>query len=71
MVIIIILYYNILHRAIIEDGKHDQFLEQLEQRIRSHDRDIEKLCNAHYQGFIDSIRELLHVRSEAQNLKVN
>ena len=57
-------------RAIIEEGKHEKFLEHLEQRIKSHDRDIEKLCNAHYQGFIDSIRELLHVRSEAQDLKV-
>jgi len=44
--------------------------DKLEQIIRTHDRDIEKLCNAHYQGFIDSIRELLLVRSEAQDLKV-
>ena len=44
--------------------------DHLEQIIKTHDRDIEKLCNAHYQGFIDSIRELLLVRSEAQDLKV-
>lgn len=45
--------------------------DQLEQIIKTYDRDIEKLCNAHYQGFIDSIRELLLVRSEAQDLKVS
>lgn len=44
-------------------------MEHLEQRIKGHDRDIEKLCNAHYQGFIDSILELQNVRSEAQDLK--
>ncbi|CAD6991134.1 unnamed protein product [Ceratitis capitata] len=42
--------------------------EQLEQRIRSHDKDIERICNLYYQGFIDSIQELLQVRSQAKQL---
>lgn len=58
-------------RTIIEDGRHQRFLDHLEQRIKGHDRDIEKLCNVHYQGFIDSILELHNVRAEAQDLKVS
>jgi hypothetical protein len=29
------------------------------------------MCNFHYQGFIDSIRELLQVRSQAKKLNVS
>lgn len=45
-------------------------MEKLEGRIRNHDREIEKMCNHHFQGFVDSITELLKVRGEAQKLKV-
>ncbi|XP_035392573.1 exocyst complex component 6B isoform X6 [Electrophorus electricus] len=44
-------------------------MEKLEGRIRNHDREIEKMCNHHFQGFVDSITELLKVRGEAQKLK--
>ncbi|KAL0621527.1 Exocyst complex component 6B, partial [Plecturocebus cupreus] len=44
-------------------------MEKLDTRIRNHDREIEKMCNFHYQGFVDSITELLKVRGEAQKLK--
>lgn len=40
----------------------------MEQRIRSHDKDIERICNLSYQGFIDSIQELLQVRTQAHQL---
>ncbi|CAG2064981.1 unnamed protein product, partial [Timema podura] len=43
-------------------------MERLDSRIKSHDKDIERMCNYHYQGFIDSIRELLQVRSQAKSL---
>lgn len=46
-------------------------MEQLDARIKNHDRDIERMCNFHYQGFIDSIRELLQVRTQAQKLNVS
>lgn len=46
-------------------------MDQLDARIKLHDKDIEKMCNAHYQGFIDSIRELLQVRSQANRLNVS
>ena len=40
-------------------------------RIRGHERDIEKMCNKNYQGFIESVSELLKVRSDAAKLKVS
>lgn len=62
---------NLLCRAIYDGDEHTKFMEQLDARIKSHDRDIERMCNFHYQGFIDSIRELLQVRSQAQKLNVS
>ncbi|XP_071448504.1 exocyst complex component 6B isoform X1 [Hetaerina americana] len=55
-------------RAIYDGDEHQKFMEQLDSRIKSHDKDIERMCNFHYQGFIDSIRELLQVRSQAKKL---
>lgn len=55
-------------RAILESNAYDTLYEQLDTRIRSHDKDIERICNLYYQGFIDSIKELLQVRSQAKNL---
>lgn len=53
------------------DGhEHGLFMDKLDARIRNHDREIEKMCNHHFQGFVDSITELLKVRGEAQKLKV-
>ncbi|XP_063963586.1 exocyst complex component 6B-like isoform X11 [Lytechinus pictus] len=54
----------------IQDGKGQQeFGEHLKARIADHDRDIERMCNFHYQGFVDSVGELLHVRAHAKKLK--
>lgn len=54
-------YWGPTFRSILEGNSHDLLTEQLEARIRSHDKDIERICNLYYQGFIDSIRELLQV----------
>lgn len=59
-----------LFRSVYDGEEHGRFMEKLEARIRNHDREIEKMCNFHYQGFVDSITELLKVRGEAQKLKV-
>uniref|UniRef100_A0A8D2MGX9 Exocyst complex component n=1 Tax=Zonotrichia albicollis TaxID=44394 RepID=A0A8D2MGX9_ZONAL len=56
-------------RSVYDGEEHERFMEKLEARIRNHDREIEKMCNFHYQGFVDSITELLKVRGEAQKLK--
>lgn len=58
-------------RAIYDGDEHQKFMECLDTRIKSHDKDIERMCNFHYQGFIDSIRELLQVRTQAQKLNVS
>ncbi|CAH1390512.1 unnamed protein product [Nezara viridula] len=61
-------YWGPTFRAIYDGDEEQKFMELLDGRIKQHDRDIEKMCNYHYQGFIDSIRELLQVRSQAQKL---
>lgn len=61
-------YWGPTFRSILEGNSYDVLSDQLENRIRSHDKDIERICNLYYQGFIESIRELLHVRSQAKNL---
>ena len=61
----------IFFRAIYDGDEHQKFMERLDARIKTHDRDIERMCNFHYQGFIDSIRELLQVRSQAKKLNVS
>ena len=58
-------------RAIYDGHEHQKFMEKLDERVKTHDKDIERMCNHHYQGFIDSIRELLQVRSQAQELNVS
>ncbi|KOX68212.1 Exocyst complex component 6B [Melipona quadrifasciata] len=59
---------GLVFRAIYDGHEHQKFMEKLDERIKAHDKDIERMCNHHYQGFIDSIRELLQVRSQAQQL---
>ena len=44
-------------------------MEKLDARIKNHDKDIERTCNCHYQGFVDCIHELLKVRPQAAALK--
>uniref|UniRef100_A0A8C7Z546 Exocyst complex component n=1 Tax=Oryzias sinensis TaxID=183150 RepID=A0A8C7Z546_9TELE len=56
-------------RSVYDGQEHGLFMEKLDARIRNHDRDIERMCNHHFQGFVDSITELLKVRGEAQKLK--
>ncbi|XP_061665693.1 exocyst complex component 6 isoform X4 [Syngnathoides biaculeatus] len=57
-------------RSIYDDQPkaHMRFMEKLDARIRNHDREIEKMCNFHHQGFVDAITELLKVRTDAEKL---
>ncbi|KAM6951778.1 exocyst complex component 6 isoform 2-T2 [Aplochiton taeniatus] len=59
-------------RSVYDDQPyaHRRFMEKLEARIRNHDREIEKMCNFHHQGFVDAITELLKVRADAEKLMV-
>ncbi|KAL4231929.1 Exocyst complex component 6 [Mactra antiquata] len=56
-------------RAVYDDDELGKFVTLLESRIKSHDREIERMCNYHYQGFIDSVRELLQVSTDAAHLR--
>ena len=38
--------------------------------MKGHEKDIERMCNKNYQGFIESVSELLKVKSDALKLKV-
>ncbi|XP_068610358.1 exocyst complex component 6 [Brachionichthys hirsutus] len=57
-------------RSIYDDqsNAHKRFMEKLDVRIKNHDREIEKMCNFHHQGFVDAITELLKVRADAEKL---
>ncbi|XP_053438699.1 exocyst complex component 6 isoform X4 [Nycticebus coucang] len=59
-------------RSVYDDqpNAHKKFLEKLDACIRNHDKEIEKMCNFHHQGFVDAITELLKVRTDAEKLKV-
>ena len=57
--------------AIFDTDECDAFADKLETRIRSHDRDIEKLCSAHHQGFIESIKDLLELKGLANRIHVS
>ncbi|RUS81404.1 hypothetical protein EGW08_010842, partial [Elysia chlorotica] len=57
-------------RAVYDGQDIEYFMEKLGDRIKSHDHEIERMCNYHYQGFIDSIRELQQVSGDATKLKV-
>ena len=63
------LFYSPCFRTIFE-GDPDQFQERLDARIKAHDKEIERMCNYHYQGFIESVRGLLQVRGDVEKLKV-
>lgn len=57
-------------RTIYHDGEHEDFIKKLQARIQLQDKEVEKMCHRHYQGFIDAVRELLQVRGQANAVKV-
>jgi hypothetical protein len=42
----------------------------LQQKIRHYDRDIERLCSFHFNGFIEAVQELATLRKECNSLRV-
>lgn len=61
-------YWGPTFRSIYEGDEHEKFLEHLNGRIKSYDKEIERMCNYHYQGFIESIRELLQLKTQVHDL---
>lgn len=56
-------------RSVYEDDGQTNFLKQLDDHSQNHDKEIERMCNFHYQGFISSVNELIRVRSDARIIK--
>lgn len=57
-------------RNVYDNNQKDEFMKQLEERVKRYDMEIEKLCNANYQSFVDTFNELLTVREDAVQIKV-
>lgn len=57
-------------KTVYDSDGHKPFMETLEESILSHDKEIEKMCNFHYQGFIESVNELLNVKGDTHKLKL-
>lgn len=68
--ILFLFHLNNDFRAIFDNDEYVDFKKKLEDRIKHHDKDIERLCNVYYQGFIESVRELLDVRTQSKKLNV-
>lgn len=63
-------YWGPTFRAIYDqDDDSRKFIDTLDNRIKQYDKEIERMCNFYYQGFIDSIRELQQVENQASKLK--
>lgn len=58
-------------RAVYENNLDQEFNQKLQGRVKAYDKDIERLCNYHYHGFIESVSELLRVKTDVRNLKVS
>ncbi|EDV20759.1 uncharacterized protein TRIADDRAFT_60734 [Trichoplax adhaerens] len=58
-------------RAVYENNLDEEFNQKLQNRVKTYDKDIERLCNYHYHGFIESVSELLRVKTDVRNLKSN
>ncbi|ESN92296.1 hypothetical protein HELRODRAFT_157969 [Helobdella robusta] len=56
-------------RSVYEGPEPEKFFDCLDSRIMTHNKQIEQMCNHHYQGFIESVHSLLQVRSDVDKLK--
>ncbi|VDK43756.1 unnamed protein product [Anisakis simplex] len=56
-------------RAIYDCGDVHKFSRALEHRIHHYDKNIQKICSYHYQGHIDSMKQLLQLKSRCLEIK--
>jgi len=56
-------------RSVFEQGREQEFDRALAVFIRAKKREIESICNFHYQEFIHSVDELLALRVNAAQVK--
>ncbi|XP_028391174.1 exocyst complex component 6B-like [Dendronephthya gigantea] len=57
-------------KTVYDSDGHKLFMQKLDESITHHDKEIEKMCNFHYQGFIESVNELLNVKGDTHKLKL-
>ncbi|TPX48757.1 hypothetical protein SeLEV6574_g01846 [Synchytrium endobioticum] len=58
-------------KQIFQTAKQEAFTEQLNLFIHRKESEIERMCNFHYQEFVQSVDQLLKVRAGAVHLKNN
>lgn len=58
-------------RAIYDTGDVHKFSRALEKRITHYDKNILRVCTYHYQGFLDSIKQLSNLKEKCNEIKVN
>lgn len=47
-----------------------KFTRALERRIAYYDKNILKVCTHHYQGFLDSMKQLSNLNEKCNEIKV-
>lgn len=66
----VFVFFN-FSRTLYDCDEQEEFLESLSARIKSREKEIERMCNVNYQWFIESVSELHKVKSEANKIKVS
>ncbi|KAJ8660146.1 hypothetical protein O0I10_004005 [Lichtheimia ornata] len=56
-------------KQITQTGRQEAFVDQLDALIRKKDGEIERMCNAHYQEFVQAVDQLLKVRQGTAELR--
>ncbi|VDN58698.1 unnamed protein product [Dracunculus medinensis] len=56
-------------RAIYDCGDVHKFSRALEHRIHQYDKNIQKICSYHYQSYIESVKQLLQLKSRCGEIK--
>ena len=56
-------------RSVYDSDEQTDFEQALETRLQANSKEIEKMCNKNYQGFIEAVSKLDEVRGDADSLK--
>lgn len=56
-------------RSVYDSDEQTDFEQALETRLQANSKEIERMCNKNYQGFIEAVGKLDEVRGDADSLK--
>lgn len=62
--------FLIKFRAIYDSGDVHKFTTALEKRITHYDKSILRVCTHHYQGFLDSLKQLRALKEKCSDIRV-